>query len=729
MNDIKQATRKESMKQNFDILDLPKSGFNLTYNSHIGGLPMGRMIPTAYQYIMAGDKFSGRNDYELIAEQLSTPVVSDVRVSVHNFFTTFRSIDKGFTELQTPTKLNSMSANVSTPQFRLFDVVRELFIELHELFPTSNTAVDSAYKDYAQQNCVVAQIPYYSFDFSTLDTKFDPARFGQSGHYAYILRNCAITQALKNSYHDDTIEDLIEQIKPIAEATQSLTTLTEYLTTYHKIYCCIFDFFCGEGSLMDYFGAPIFSHEDVLEWLVFMGDASNGNQYDFRNPDVPWAGDESLMYYSSYTIDQRYIWEYPFRAYYAIWFEHYRNMWLEPRSANLPEYSEFGSTPLISGSNIANGIATLLVTRIMPWTDDPFNTSQIDDISRHVYAPIITPASIQSTRVNNEYSTPSLPAQTNFAQTGSNYQGGYGDVWQMTEVIYTDQYGLSHSINCPLPDALSGMDLNVSYDTINGQSVLDLFTLKKAKMLERFLKRNFAFGDEYRDRLKAQYGVTIEDYRINRPHYLRGSVDKVDIKQEVANTGAQSGSSLNQSGVVAQGTRLATGSISQLNNSDGFTFFATEFGIYISLTSICPAPQYNHTDPILFTQKMQDFPIPVFAMQQEDINNSSEMYRTGFNQTGVDNLPFGHVPYAHGWRYRIDEVHGHMLSSKFDYTFARFYRGLTNDGVPKLNYWFLHCRPNLPMFTNSILLDGQFYGTTKHSFLVERLLPQPIESI
>lgn len=706
MKDLKQADRGISMKQQYKITDFPKSGFPLVYNSHVGGLVMGRLIPASYQYIMSGDKFSGRNEFSLIAEQLSTPVVSDVNVSQHNYFVTFRSIDRGFEELQTPTKNNAMSSNLSVPQFKLIDVVRQILVSFDGFLPT-----------VSKPQGLGADVEFQGLTAPSFNQALTQ------------IRNSSFVSAAKKHYIDDVYEDLIEQIKTLEPAYQAAGSSDEYKQFYVQLWQIILDFFCGEGSLMDYFGMPIVQHEDV-EQLVNLWESNLGlitGALSSVSIRTALSGSYDLVRFSApiggvtLGIDERLIWEYPIRAYYAIWYEHYRNMWLEPRTSDLMDYKDWGSTSLFAGATLATAIGVLLPMRCRPWVDDPFTTSQIDDMARHVYSPIIS--------LNGQddaiFSNPALPAQENH----SSYLGGNGNLWSQVTLRYADSEGVSKSIYCPVPQSLSGAITSFSrYDEDSSSSYgLDLFTLKKAHMLERFLKRNLAFGDEYRDRVKAHYGVTIEDYRINRPHYLSGSVDSVDIKQEVANTGAKNDS--NVAGIVKQGDRLATATATSGAGGDGFTFFATEFGIYINLLSIVPLPQYNHTDPIIFTQKMQDFPIPEFAMQQEDINNASEIYRVGLSSNLVDNKPFGHVPYAHGWRYRIDEVHGQMLSSKFDYTFARFFRGLTADGVPKLNYQFIHCRPNLPMFVNRILLDGQFYGTLKHNFLVERLLPQPVETI
>lgn len=682
--------RSNAMSQNYDISTPKKSGFNLSYASHVGGLAIGRLYPSTYQHCMPADKMSAKNAFKLYFEQLATPVVSPVNVIQDNFFVTYRSIDKGFEDLLTPTKLNGMSSSLSVPTFSLANMVQHLarhFVNCLPVLAGGSVAFDSSYANI--QTYLTAQI-------ATLKTYAAPV------------------------YTDDLLDDLRERLRPIASTIVTYTSSTSAATMekgFIALWCIIFDFFCGEGSVMEYLGYSVMRHADVVTWFRIL-EANTGS----GRPD-PTTDAILIDAMDKLAVDSRQMSEYAIRAMYAIWYAYYRIDELEPRSALLPEYRQFTSVSLFDNSNHTNylkAMVTYLPLRCNTWDSDPFTTSQVDDISRHVYAPIL------SNTVETSYSGPSMPAQ--YDATDDPNITTSGNLWSKTSIGFINSLtGSSMSITCPIPQALSKLDFNfdLSYDSPETYA-LDLFSLKKAKMLENYLKRNFAFGDEYRDRMRAHYDVTIEDYRINRPVKISGTYSPIDIQQEVANTGAAPNSG---TGMVEQGTRLATATADNSDHSDAFEFFTPEFGIYIQLLSIVPRAQYDYTCPQHFMIKTTDFPTPEFAASQEDINNTAEITRRGVYNTVNDNKPFGHVPYAHAYRYRIDEVHGQMLSEKYDYTFCRFYGGLTNDGNPKLNYQFPHCRPNLPMFQNSILLDGQAYGTLQHEFLVERLLPVPIEQI
>lgn len=703
---------------------------------------MGRMYPISHQPIMAGDKFSGKTDFDLLAEQIVTPVVSDVNVNIHQFFVTYRAIDKGFEDLMTPTKLNGMSADLAVPSFSLATVVQQILINFKDFLPR-----------------ITGNSSGFSYQYGNAYVSMNSAAL-----VAAAIRNSQFYKDAKDFYHDDAYEDLIEQITPIWLSILTTTTSAEAKEVLKLVWNTIFDFFCGEGSNMDYLGYIIMKHEDVSEWLdKLLSDYRFGNasqtysgRYDVVITAMNTGGTEfpliqdwsqapiiifsgTQLSNSIYEISRIERSEYKLRALYAIWFEHYRIDDFEQRSPDLWEYREFNSSSLFAPATVVKACACLLPLRVGSWNKDPYTEAQLDDISRHVYAPIVPDASIfsaASSPISNEisdnntdnvfYSGNPMPSQGN---PNSDEVFRVGNLWSAAQLQWVDQFGVTRSVGTYLPQALSNLSLPFSrlYE-VNNTYMLDLFTFKKAQMYERFLKRNQAGGDEYKDRMKVQYDAIIEDYRINRPARIGGSVTPVNMERLTSQGGAPADATPN--GAVAPlGERYVVGSSLEKEATNGYTLYSPEFGVFISVMTIIPRAQYDRVDPSDSNLKFVDFPIPVFAHQQEEIMSSAEVYRKGFILPLTDYKPFGHVPYGHSYRYRIDEVHGQMLSSKFDYTFCRFFKGLTDDGIPKLNYQFVHCRPNLPMFADKILLDGQFYGTIKNHFLIEHHLPDPVEEI
>ena len=211
--------------------------------------------------------------------------------------------------------------------------------------------------------------------------------------------------------------------------------------------------------------------------------------------------------------------EYAIRAMYAIWYELFRNVDLEPEGV-LPDWREFSSTSIFDMS--AGGNLLYLIYRIRSWEKDMFISAQIDDISRHVWAPIIVSDSncvAYHLSKNDNYDTN--------GDFDAEHPGDVGhakpSIYQLSYVDQNDPTNVLH-INCPVPSNINDVisSLDNSFSDVYG---LDLDTLKQSQMLARYLKRNYLFGDLYQDRMLAHYNSRLSDMRINRPEVLSQSMD------------------------------------------------------------------------------------------------------------------------------------------------------------------------------------------------------------
>lgn len=662
--------------------DVPRSGMDMSYTSHDGGIPLGRLIPITYQKLMAGAKYRLSNRANLTFEQLSTPLLGNVDVCQHNFFVPYRAIDKSFETLMTPTKLDGMGSSSVAPSFNFNYVLRKVakfannIIYLREpSFPTLQMRVQLSY-------------------FNSISSLWD------------------------NVYHHDALIDLQNQLMSrigVSSTVDSFNITLDFSSPFESqesfnllviLLQDIFDFFVGKRSLLDKFGYYYVSHKQIANFVKNIYDRA-------RTSFTPLGTDLSL--YSlliSFANFMRHEYplqnEYAIRAYYSIWFEYYRNFDVEPRSASLPEWKTFSSSSIVTPNNNDSDFSTLhyLVPRIRSWAKDPFISAGIDDISRHVFAPVLSADDSIAVVANN-----TLSIDVNDSPI-------YGALSQVGTSWRNPNTGYVQNLTITLPSSLLSQLRSNDMDSAQG---ISLVNLRRANMLENWLKRIYYGGDEYRDRMLSLYGARIEDYRINRPEWLSSSLDSRDVKQEVTNSGAPAGSSVD--GMASIGTRTATATATQ-NGSDVTSNYTPEFGIYIGILSIMPRATYDTLNFQNLELKNADFPIPQFAHSMEECIISSEISRQVLNT-----YPFGYAAYGHAYRGRVDEVHGDYLDEKFDYVFSRSFDDTNDSTQPRLKYGFIHCRPYLPMFVNKVLLDGQVYGTFMHDFFVENPLPTPVETI
>lgn len=647
----------------------PKSGFDLTYRSY-NDYQLGRLHISGYHHTMPADKFRGLNRGQFQFNRLVVPTISPIEVSQHNFFIPYRALDVTFEDAFAPSKLNSMSVDWCAPSFTLNDLCFKLFEDINLVFDRNSNRVN-VLEFYQIENVLIKLRPSFE-SFYLLDI------------YNELYNNFTNYSDL---FPSGTSADVIDYML--------------------YLYDNLFRYFVGEGSLLDSLGYPIIRRVDFSTYRNIHGI--------FRNYDVIAFGNTTNL--SVVPLN-----EYPIRAYYAIWYEYYRDVNLEPVSNELPKYRQFGS------ESVVMDYPAMLITRPRCWQHDLHVSTMPDDPFRHVFAPVLN--SDTGEIINGNIQTVQRGSINSLNAEYPIQGNGDGDdnfinsnLIRSERVTWLDPSdGTSKSLDLPIPalvsDAISALDDGRNFLA----SRLDLQTLRRAQALERVLKRNFYFGDEYKDRMLAHYGSVVSDDRVNRPAVLSASVTTINTQEQIASVGTSE---------TPQGTRNLSATAG--TDDDGYTFFSEEFGIVLNIISFMPIAQYNGVCPQLLQYKVNDFPLPEYSTQFSEASRVLEVASSCLgsydNSVGVLQL-FGHQPYAHAYRGRVDEVHGSYLSTKSNYTFRRFF-GMDEESntIPKLNYLFVHCNPSLDMFANHVRFDGQLYGYVDHIFTVERCLPTPTEEI
>lgn len=692
------VTRSTVNEQQYAAPAFQKSGFPLSYRKYSSYL-LGRLHVSGYQNCMPGDKISGQNKGNFTMKRIVTPMVSDIEVGQYNFWLPFRAIDRTFERAFAPSKNNNMSASWSAPTVTTRQLVTDVLDTLFES--------DSDLKDMiatiiggATGSLTIATV--LGSDF--LDDLYGTTALPDSGLITKplkSLRTGLFHLMAEKMYLGDALLDIANNIEtklgsrdnPISGSTLA----TDFL---YLLLDCFLTPFVGRFS---YFGE--FKYKYVRPFDLYRISRRIGLNF---SPGVTPVYQDFINLFDATPQS-----EYALRAMYVIWYEHFRNVDLEPVSSDLPYWRDFGSTSIFDLA--AGGNLCYLIYRIRPWYEDMFTTAQIDDLSRHVYAPIIAdPETRESYHVQSQNNLDTNP------ENNSSFDQQKPASYELT---WIDQLtGYTKNIICPVPtninDILSANDLS-AFDVFG----LDLNTLRQSQMLERYLKRNYLFGDEYQDRMLAHYNSRVSDMRINRPELLSSSLNSSEMDQEVSNV------STAQSNV---GDRTATGTLS--SGGDQFNTFCEEFGILINLITFMPLASYDGIQPQLLCQKVVDFPLPEFATNNEEFGRKMEIADSALSPILVgddeDNrFMFGRYPAYHAWRQRVDEVGGDFLDELQDCTFRRFWGMFSTDTTPKLNYYFIHCRPNLGMFANTNLYDAQIYGDVVHECYVERVLPTPVETI
>jgi hypothetical protein len=290
----------------------------------------------------------------------------------------------------------------------------------------------------------------------------------------------------------------------------------------------------------------------------------------------------------SYTIpdvNDKDVWplDYPWRVYNMVWNEYYRDENLQ------------GEVELTNNEVLNRAWEKDYFTSALPWQQR--GTAPALPLSGLLSAEFLGPYSIQS--------------------SGSN-PWNYG----MDEGLPIPRlYSQSNQDPPPLKKWLDMNKINMS-EAIT----FDVNDLRTVVQVQKWLERNARAGVRYTEFLRAHFGVTPRDDRLQRPEYIGGSKSPV-IVSEVLQTSATgvSGSATPQANLAGHGISA--------NRTFCGSYFAMEFGYVIGLMSVMPRTAYQDGIERQWLRRTRyDFYFAEFAhLGEQAIENQELVWRSNVN--------------------------------------------------------------------------------------------------
>lgn len=372
---------------------------------------------------------------------------------------------------------------------------------------------------------------------------------------------------------------------------------------------------------------------------------------------------DSAMTTGDYTFSQL-----PFRAYYSIWNEYYRDQNFES------EVDINSITP--------TGYTTL---KWRAWPKDYF-TSALPWAQKG--SPVTLPGDV-SYKSPTEYSHEDDSTVNAGDITGAPDAGSIGNL-------------VSNNAGSPK---------NIIIDNID-EVQIDINELRTAVRLQRWLERNARAGTRYTEHLLAHWGVKSKDASLQRPEFLGGGKTPIVIS-EVLQT--------SESGTTPQGT--PTGHGIGVGNTNRAVKYFEEHGWIMAIASIIPKPAYYQGLHRKFTRTVNtDFYYPEFANLGEQEVKNKEILWKGTGGGSSDEDTFGYQSRFAEYKYMLDSVHG-----EFRDTLRIFHLGRKFTTVPSLNSTFITTEQQAPDLEQRIFAAGRdsdpFWCQIYHNIKAIRPMP------
>lgn len=409
----------------------------------------------------------------------------------------------------------------------------------------------------------------------------------------------------------------------------------------------------GFGSLLDYMGVPLPTKRN-----------SSGVRV------VDWSIQSEAAYHVRISA-------LPFRAYYKIWYDYFRDENINYRVNSLifpPQ--DIIKPQTYSGTLTNQELACIFgLNRGKPyhraWKKDYF-TSALPDSQRgpEVTLPIANgQVPVSGQLVNGEVK---LTKNSGFAaNTPAVLQGSPSNV----------MINKSGEAGNPVKFTVNNTSVTGTADLSN-VSPIGIIALRNAFKLQQFLERNNIAGGRYIESILAHFGVLSPDRRLQRPAYLGGFSQPIQISEIETNA--------NSNGVTDNVVGDLAGKGKAFGNFGKYSCMATEHGCVMVFMSIMPTAAYGQGLPRMFTRMEKfDFAFPEFQNIGEQSIKNQELFLYQANPSG----DFGYTPRYAEYKYLPDRFSGDMLGS-LEY----WHMGRSFDSAPTLSQRFIECNPTDRIF-------------------------------
>lgn len=217
---------------------------------------------------------------------------------------------------------------------------------------------------------------------------------------------------------------------------------------------------------------------------------------------------------------------------------------------------------------------------------------------------------------------------------------------------------------------------NALYTDLTNATAATINTIREAFQVQKLYEKDARGGTRYTEIIRAHFGVTSPDARLQRPEYLGGKSTRINV-----NPVAQTSST---DDTTPQGNLAAIGTLTSVNN--GFTKSFTEHGVILGFVSVRADLTYQQGLNRMWSRQTRlDYYWPSFAHLGEQAVLNKEIYADG---SATDDEVFGYQERYAEYRYKPSNITGKFRSND-DQSLDSWHLAQDYDSVPSLNQTFI----------------------------------------
>ena len=335
------------------------------------------------------------------------------------------------------------------------------------------------------------------------------------------------------------------------------------------------------------------------------------------------------------------------------------------------------------------------LTSCLPW---PQKQTSAVTFSLGTDANVITKAA--------EHTTTGLPV-LQFRETGGTLSGGHG--------LGIDGVGDLHELTTGTTGTGEFSPTNLYADLANATGV-SINDFRLALQTQALLEIDARSGTRYPETVLAHFGVTVPDFRVQRPEYLGGGRSLVNITP-VAQTTYQ-GTATDED---AKGALAGFGTVS---GRHGFTKSFVEHGVLIGIANARADITYSQGIDRYWTKSTRyDFYYPVLANISEQAVLIREIYAAAADQTTV----WGYQERYAEYRYKKSQLSG-LMSVDASGSLSAWHLSEDFASEPSLNNAFIESNTGTPL-DRAIAVSTEPHFIMDFYFQMKCARPMPVFGI
>ena len=190
----------------------------------------------------------------------------------------------------------------------------------------------------------------------------------------------------------------------------------------------------------------------------------------------------------------------------------------------------------------------------------------------------------------------------------------------------------------------------IVYADLSNATAATVNELRLAFQTQRLLERDARAGTRYVETILAHYGVTVPDFRVQRPEFLGGGSSVINISPVAQTSGQPTPAADDKLGQLA--------GIGTVSGSHGFTKSFTEHGVIIGLVNVRSDITYCQGIERYWSKDTRyDFYYPVLSQIGEQSVLMRELWTQGDGAT-TDDTVFGYQERYAEYRYKPSRITG-----------------------------------------------------------------------